>query len=247
MVFIMGKAASRRWTREESITVLSLYVQIPFGKMHASNPSVITVSKQVERTPSSVALKLVNFASLDPSHKKRGVSGMSNTSKLDREIWQEFYGNWQVLAAHNTLSIYDESIPPTTETRSLIKTRRGQQFFRRTVMAAYGNQCCLTGISAPQLLRASHIVPWSVNEKFRLSPDNGLLLNSLHDAAFDQGLIAFDEDNRLIISNELSSKMPHNEYEQFFKGYHGKRLQMPERFTPQGQHLAYHRENIFCH
>lgn len=233
--------------------MLSLYVQIPFGKMHANNPNIIALAAQIGRTPSSVAMKLVNFASLDPAHQKRGVRGMSNTSALDREVWQTFYGNWQALADHDVLPIKDDNAikasepthAPETETISTVKTRRGQQFFRRAVLAAYRNRCCITGITAPQLLRASHIVPWSVNESIRLSPDNGLALNTLHDAAFDRGLITFDEDARLVLSRELSDHMPRDEYDRFFGSYDGKPLQTPERFTPQPSHLDYHREHIF--
>lgn len=249
----MGTSGQKRWTRDETLAVLSLYVQIPFGKMHANNPDIVTLAEQIGRTPSSVALKLVNFASLDPAHQKRGIRGMSNTSALDREVWQAFYGNWQALAEYDALPISDEvapvdeePIPPReTETVSTMKTRRGQQFFRRAVLAAYGNRCCLTGIAAPQLLRASHIVPWSANEAIRLSPDNGLALNTLHDAAFDRGLLTFDEDARLILAKQPIDHMPRDEYDRFFRNYDGKPMQTPERFTPQPEHLDYHRKHIF--
>ena len=83
--------------------------------------------------------------------------------------------------------------------------RRGQQFFRRSVLAAYDGKCAITSISAKDLLRASHIIPWKDRENTRLDPRNGICLNALHDAAFDSGLISFDTKFCLLVSKQLSS------------------------------------------
>src|SRR5690554_2533773 len=66
----------KAWTREQLVKTLALYCQLPFGKMHSRNPAVIALASVIERTPSAVALKLVNFASLDPDLRGRGVGGM---------------------------------------------------------------------------------------------------------------------------------------------------------------------------
>ena len=76
------------------------------------------------------------------------------------------------------------------EKERIIKTRVNQSLFRKVVLATYNNKCCITGLAQPELLIASHIIPWSVNEKERLNPSNGICLNALHDKAFDSGLIA---------------------------------------------------------
>jgi putative restriction endonuclease len=52
-----------RWTREQLIAALDLYCRTPFGRLHRSNPDVVTLGKAIGRTPSAVAMKLVNFAS----------------------------------------------------------------------------------------------------------------------------------------------------------------------------------------
>jgi hypothetical protein len=80
----------RAWTRPELICVLELYQRLPFGQFHARNAEVQELASQIDRTPASVALKLCNFASLDPKHQARGVAGMGNTSRQDREIWDDF-------------------------------------------------------------------------------------------------------------------------------------------------------------
>lgn len=55
---------------------------------------------------------------------------------------------------------------------SLTKQRKGQDYFRRMILANYGGRCALTGIDIPQLLLASHIIPWAdkSHKKDRLNP-----------------------------------------------------------------------------
>lgn len=227
--------------------------------MHARNPAVIDLSVLIKRTPSAVALKLVNFASLDPELRDRGVEGMRNTSKADREVWEEFYGRWNHLAETeiNMESIdlkaeidanryIPESQPsgPTDKT-SETHIRLHQRFFRNSVLAAYDGRCCITGISCEALLRASHIVPWAQSPNLRLDPRNGLCLNSLHDAAFDQGLITLSDRLEVIISPRLESEFPNDIYHEMFGIFQGKPITAPERFLPSIEALDYHRNNIF--
>lgn len=92
-----------------------------------------------------------------------------------------------------------------TEREAVIQARRGQGKFRFDLIAEWGS-CAITGCTHPDLLRASHIKPWrdSSNAE-RLSIDNGLLLSANLDAAFDKGLISFDDDGRILISARLSA------------------------------------------
>jgi putative restriction endonuclease len=241
------------WTREELIKVLALYFAIPFGKMHSRNPLVVRLGKKINRTASAVALKLVNFASLDKAHKIRGIAGMSNTSHLDREVWNEFHERWDALIKYSDLEelnkdeedIISLRFHGETSVQQLVITRRGQHYFRRVVLAAYKNHCAITKISASALLRASHIIPWNFREDLRLEPSNGICLNSLHDLSFDRGLMTFDEEFKLVISNRLKDAMPRDVYRNFFEIYEGRVLDMPERFRPKAEYLEYHRNSIF--
>ena len=81
------KQGQRLWTRNELLLAINLYCKLTFGQLHKGNPAIIELAGLVGRTPSSVTLKLVNFASLDPSLDR---AGMSNASHLDRQVWQEF-------------------------------------------------------------------------------------------------------------------------------------------------------------
>lgn len=239
------------WSRDELVQVLALYCQIPFGQMHARNPLVTRLAERIGRTPSAVALKLANFASLDSSLRARGVVGMGNVSRLDRNIWDEYRGRWGALAMEAvvpeiTLDAEKELWGGReTETMRLGKQRLGSAFFRNSVMAAYEGRCAVTGIAELALLRASHIVPWSHRRSTRLDPRNGILLNALHDAAFDRGLVTFDPGMRLVLGRELRDRMPRQVYRDVFERYASRVVQAPEKFQPLAEYIAYHREKVF--
>lgn len=243
----------RLWNDEELTAVLSLYCQLPFGKMHARNPTVIALAGHIDRSASAVALKLVNFASLDPELKDRGVAGMSNVSASDKKVWSRYYGQWDMLsdaslvdAVETTTSNVSRSRQSNnTEVKRLTKTRRGQSFFRAAVLAAYEWRCCITGIASLELLRASHIVPWSRDETLRLEPRNGLCLNALHDAAFDRGLITLGDSMELQISSRLQREIPRPSFEELFEQHVGKPIHLPERFKPDLKWLERHRMEVF--
>lgn len=236
------------WTREQLLKVLALYCQIPFGKMSHRNPDVIAVATEIGRTPSAVAYKLGNFASMDPELAARGIKGLGNSSAADREIWAEFHGKWELLSRQIKIIVRTHS-PRTpdgpTEIEMTVKQRRGQRFFRAAVLAAHEGACCITGISHPELLRASHIVPWKENKE-RLNPRNGLCLNALHDAAFDRGLLTLTERCEVRCAKKLKKGLPQEVWEGMFEKHDGQEVRMPERFRPLPEFLAFHRERVFC-
>lgn len=87
-------------------------------------------------------------------------------------------------------------LPKTTEAERIVVQRIGQDIFRASLMEYWQGCCPLTGITEPALLRASHIIPWRdcTTDTERLDVHNGLLLSALWDAAFDRGLVTFDDD-----------------------------------------------------
>jgi putative restriction endonuclease len=252
------KDGQKLWTREELILAINLYCKIPFGKLHNRNPEIIQLAKLIGRTPSSVALKLVNFSSLDPSLQARGIKGMGNASKQDINIWNEFYNNWdealieseKLLAKekHTTIEKLNEidftDIPKEgKEKERIVKIRINQSIFRKIVLATYNDACCITGINNPELLIASHIVPWSKDEKNRLNPMNGLCLNALHDKAFDNGLITISaKDYTIKISSKLKAKNPPESIEQNFLKLDGDVMQLPDKFLPSKELLKMHND-----
>jgi predicted restriction endonuclease len=248
----------KNWTRTELILAMNLYCKLPFGKFDKVNSQVIELSNILERTPSAVAMKLSNLASLDPFHAERGVKGLSGASKGDRAVWQEFHSDWKTLAAESEIllsqmiSNKDEADSTTqkvyegeTESLRLTKVRLAQQFFRKSVLASYEMRCCITQISIPTLLVASHILPWSRYPNERVNPQNGLCLNSLFDKAFDQGLITFDNELKLVLSEQLRDAEPQISIKQHFSHYEGKQLRKPTKFASIEKFLSIHRDKIF--
>lgn len=128
------------------------------------------------------------------------------------------------------------------------KRRKGQDYFRRMILANYGSRCALTGIDIPQLLIASHIIPWEdkKHKQERLNPCNGICLSALYDKAFDKGLITFSPDDYTVC---LSSALRENEtkeyYDQHFGCIIGRKLTMPAEYLPNREFLEYHWECIF--
>ena len=61
----------------------------------------------------------------------------------------------------NTQQLTDEKIDYTGNNKTIqSQARIGQNFFRKAVLSAYNYRCCITGLSIPSLLVASHIIPW---------------------------------------------------------------------------------------
>lgn len=127
----------------------------------------------------------------------------------------------------------------TTEKQMLIKARNGQGVFRDKIIQKYHN-CIITGISDTRLLIASHIHPWrSANNEERLSAENGLLLSPLYDKLFDIGLISFNEDMKIMVSNKIKK-------EDVLKiGFDTDRVYLKSPSQELRKNMEYHRNIIF--
>lgn len=252
----------RLWSKEEMILALSLYLKIPFGKMHSSNPEVVKLAKLLNRTPHSVALRLVNYAACDPQLKERGIRGMANGGKKCPAIWEEYIGDREklmfeserILAKFEGTTIEDKyrdyikDIPDSIVGQSrltVVQTRINQNVFRQIVLANYDNRCALTGIDLPELLVASHIIPWSRNKAERLNPSNGICLSSLYDKAFDRGLISFDANYKVIFSRRLLEKSTNEYFSKYFKPIYQKQLVQSKRYEINPVFLEWHRDVLF--
>jgi len=251
----------RNWTEHELLIAMNLYCKLPFGKLNHQNKLLVQVAEKLDRTPSSVSMKLCNYASFDPALQARGIKGLRGASQADKQMWEAFTANWNHMseqsesayealmtgAAEQETSPPPETVPPTgpSEVERTVKTRRLQTFFRNAVLASYEFRCAVSGVAVPELLTASHIIPWSDDESRRADPTNGLCLNALYDRAFDRGLITFDEDFRMVVSTALKKDRP-PEFQQInFLDREGGKLILPHRFAPDAVALQQHRERIF--
>jgi len=245
--------AGKAWQRHEQMLALELYCRTPFGLISKRNKDIVALSERLGRTPSSVSLKMANFSALDPTiHQK----GMGNFSKSDAVIWEEFFdnptafldqvvkvttaiGSGEFVAKVKTPAAFGANWEAREGKNIPVQTsrRNHQGFFRQTLVAAYGGRCGVTLIEQTELLVASHIKSWADDERNRLNPRNGILLNALHDRAFDKGLISFEDSLELITSKKL--ELP----EMARPFFEGQKLHAPEKFAPDLVFLKHHREH----
>jgi predicted restriction endonuclease len=253
-----------RWTLNNLLVAFALYCRTPFGKMHSRNPEIIKIAELLGRTPSSLAMKLVNFASLDPAITSTGRSGLKGASKGDRLIWNEFHNDWEALAveSNNALSaivrndseataameIEDEELLTSyegTTKRVTTEVRVKQSFFRRAVLSSYSGRCCMSQLAEPRLLVASHIIPWGEDKTNRLNPRNGLCLSALHDRAFDLGLITVTTDFRVRVSNRLKKYSSNPLIDTAIGQIENMPIHLPDKFVPDLAFLEWHHQHRF--
>jgi putative restriction endonuclease len=249
------------WSRQELILAFNLYLKLPFGKMHKQTPEIIELANLLGRTPSSIGMRLGNFASVDPNLQARGIGGLKGGMNQVRPIWDEFFHNQeelvflseQILAEKQQTTIeskYKEVLADISHLKGQdvireVKTRINQSVFRQMVLSNYDTKCAITGIDIPQLLYASHIIPWSQNEKERLNPENGICLSSLYDNAFDKGLIAISTNHEVILSNELKKKKAAPYFSKHFAIIEKQKISTPLGYLPRKEFLEFHLDTIF--
>jgi putative restriction endonuclease len=250
-------APRREWTREELIVAFNLYCKIPFGKIHIRNPLVIELANAIGRTASAVSWKLANFARLDPTLKQRNIAGATHGARAEVEVWEEFSQDWERLAFESERLlekitgtgaeiVEDVKEFPEGRTReTLIRARVNQGFFRAAVLAAYGTRCCITGLTIPELLNASHIVPWGIDIKNRTNPRNGLCLNAIHDRAFDCGLLTVAPNLKVKMSPRVKAKSANMAVTDLLCRYDDVSISVPRRFPPDPEFLRFHNEKVF--
>ncbi len=204
-------------------------------------------------------MKLSNIASSDPAITSTARIGLMGASVNDRSMWHEMQNDWEqfsveahqamtdvgaVAESYENTEIQEPTDRAGEEQAVQTNARIAQRFFREAVLNAYHHRCCITGLAEPQLLIASHIVPWRIDRVNRVNPQNGLLLSALHDKAFDAGLITVREDMTLQVSREYPARS-----DVFFaasiESYNGCPISRAEKFGPDPDFLAYHRRYVF--
>ena len=176
---------------------------------------------------SAAILSLIDFV-----HYKNEIA------RVDEVVW-----NQQKAKKISSLLIeFFDLTREGTDEISEVKRRKGQDYFRRMVLANYSNQCCVTGLNVPEILHASHIVAWKDDKQNRMNPENGLCLSATYDAAFDKHLISFDEKYRMIVSKYIKEFYTAQVTRVYFEAFEGKQIILPKQFLPSQTFLAKHRE-----
>lgn len=111
----------------------------------------------------------------------------------------------QVIARGQEHQVVNDETLTQTEKSQIILARVGQGAFRKKLIRHWG-KCSATGCLQIDILKASHIKPWSESNNYeRMDVYNGLLLNPNLDALFDKGYITFDDEGKILISPYLSN------------------------------------------
>ncbi|MBX9942109.1 MAG: HNH endonuclease [Candidatus Obscuribacterales bacterium] len=257
------------WSREELILALELYLRE--GLLDDGSPQVIELSETLKdlafvqkedpdvfRNANGVAMKLANFAAIDPAYAGKGLQG---GGKLDKVIFHE-YQDRRINLDHDASQIramwqggYSERTVAETSKDELyeilnlkdlrersyreIAIRRGQRTFRKSLLDAYQGLCAFTGCNAEPALEAAHILAFRGNYSDKVQ--NGLLLRADIHTLFDLGLLAVDPKQ---MSCLISADLRGTEYEEL----EGRRLILPRdgAKSPGKAHLEFHLSNSKC-
>ena len=255
----------RNWTRQETLMAFAFYLCPPLPRKNwgDSDAEIQLLAREIGRTESTFCFKIANLKACDPN---RTGLGFTNTAGMDRQVKSEYLANpyatmseamWELEETEIQIS-YDGAIEVSGPSRpdqlwqlglervEQVRTRIHQDYFRSVLLANCGGACCLTGIVIPALLTASHIKPWSAaTPSERLMSSNGLLLNALHDRAFDRGLITLDDRYRVVVS----SHVPHTPTnDQWLYAFDGRKIALPgsdESTWPSLDFIHYHNDRVF--
>ena len=240
------------------VLTLDLYFRLPFGRLVRTNPDIIELANLIGRTNSAVALRLVNYAACDPVIVESGRTGMVGGYSTCKPIWDEyieqkeklFYEAQEIKArllkstVEKVLHIQESELKGL-DRLAYVKQRINQQAFRTMVLNYYEQRCAITGINIPELLVASHIIPWAENPEERLNPENGICLSALYDKAFDKGYISIDNQYRVILSDTLKQYRNESFFEKHFTAIEGAKIHLPDYHRPSKLFLEWHRDVIF--
>jgi len=121
-----------KWTRQETILALDLYLQAPGIKFREpEDPAVVELSKLLNqyhrsigtpqtsdlRNPNGVSMKLGNFMRLDPEVEG---SGLPNGARLEEEVWNTYAKEHDLLRREAALLIeHIRATSPSTNTTNL--------------------------------------------------------------------------------------------------------------------------------
>lgn len=233
------------WSRDETLAAFNLYCHTPFGRLHARNPEIIQLAKTLDRTPGAVAMKCCNLAAFDPALQQRGIKGLSKGAKLDHEVWQSFDRDPETLGFECERAYARIMKTPLRQgdtiewqdiegldREAVTKVRVNQRLFRSIILAGYCEQCAVCQLPIPCLLVASHIVPWAVDPANRMNPRNGICFCSLHDRAYEAGIIVIDGNLVVGLSPSCQRYRGLDVFTRCFAAFEGTTITLPDRWHP---------------
>lgn len=143
----------------------------------------------------------------------------------------------EVIVRGQEQQVMSDAMLTETQKSQIILARVGQGAFRKKLIKHWG-ECSATGCSQIDILKASHIKPWSEsNNSERLDVYNGLLLSPNVDALFDKGYVSFDDEGKILISPYVSDRD---------REILNCSVELSIKLSPQHlKYLAWHREHLY--
>lgn len=247
--------ANRLWTKEEFILTLDLYFRIPFARISKGNPDIVRLAELINRTPSSVAMRLCNYASCDPELKSRGVVGLTGGHALCLPYWERYCNRRGDLISEamkcrkkiveSAFFSADESFSHVSMWDSLVNELYNFKF-QSVVKKNYHGRCAISSLKADQFIVGCHIVPEEEENDNRIDASNGICLTILYARAFLEGLIGIDPQYKIHISSSLKYHQFDKGYFSLFKKYDGTELAIKDVLVkPNPQFLEWHMDTVF--
>lgn len=172
---------------------------------------------------------------IQTSGPEGAIEGVAQSSELDSDLIAEGLArsDEEVADFEQRIKAGNYEVPDSVTTT---KTRgSAQRVFAAEVKKNYGWTCAVTGIKTPKFLIASHIVPWSVDEKIRLDPSNGICLSVLIDRAFENGFVLVEDD--LVVTVDWGKLGADAELKKQLGAYDGIKLKQPKAHAPKVEYL----------
>lgn len=233
------------WSREETLAAFNLYCRTPFGRLHARNSEIVELARALGRTANAVAMKCCNLAAFDPALRSRGIKGLSKASRLDREVWESFEQNPEQTGFESEALYAQITRRPLQQAEAVewediegldkeatTKVRVNQNLFRSIILSSYREECAVCRLPIVGLLVACHIVPWALDPRNRMNPRNGLCLCSLHDRAYEKGIVLIDGQFVVRLAPTTHSYRSNDAFKRFFMPFDGRTIAMPDRWHP---------------
>lgn len=118
--------------------------------------------------------------------------------------------NKSPISIDNTVILDEEKESAVDEySYRAIKTRRGQQDFRKSLLLSFSAKCCISNCTVESVLEAAHIIPHTSETNYKIT--NGILLRADLHTLFDLNLIGIDTNGIV----HVSEKLKYSEYAEF--------------------------------
>lgn len=256
------------WSEDEITLALALYCVTPYSRITPHTPGIARLGELLGRTSGAASMKLANLAFLDPAVAASGRKGFSNGSRTDKVVWERYtksgdltqlvedaqriatnfgFSLDEILGDASTMSMspvafaHTETptlLPGETEAMAQMRIRRGQDFFRRTVLAKTGGACAITRCPITQLIEAAHILPWSEFPEHRLDVRNGIMLSATFHRAFDANLFGITPDGIVVISDNWLSNCGDERQRHYLDQVNHTNIDFGDRFRVSSDFLA---------